>query len=166
MAKKIKKNQEKKEIKQKAKIQNNKKIKKETKNKTEENKRQEENIEESLENENELEEKHFNKEELNNKYNIKLEQVSKELIPKISSNQIEKALKELISYKNRLNSSSTINVLSGDFDDYIYLTFGFYKYPLRYSLSSSQINLPYGIYNEKYSSNICLIVKNPKKSKK
>ena len=148
MAKKIKKNQEKKEIKQKEeKIQNNKKIKKETKNKTEENKHQEENIEESLENdnENELEEKHFNKEELNNKYNIKLEQVSKELIPKISSNQIEKALKELISYKNRLNSSSTINVLSGDFDDYIYLTFGFYKYPLRYSLSSSQINLPNGI---------------------
>ena len=164
MAKKIKKNQEKKEIKQKEKIQNNKKIKKEIINKTEENKHQEENIEEPLENENEneLEEKHFDKEELNNKYNIKLEQVSKELIPKISSNQIEKALKELISYKNRLNSSSTINVLAGDFDDYIYLTFGFYKYPLRYSLSSSQIDLPHGIYNEKYSSNICLIVKNPK----
>ena len=83
-------------------------------------------------------------------------------MPKISSSQIEKALKALISYKNKLNSSSTINVLSGDFDDYIYLTFGFYKYPLRYSLSSCQIDLPKGIYDEKYSSNICLIVKNPK----
>ena len=45
---------------------------------------------------------------------------------------------------------------------YIYLTFGFYKYPLRYSLSSCKINLPTGIFSEKYSSNICLIVKNPK----
>ena len=74
----------------------------------------------------------------------------------------EKALKALISYKNKINSSSTINVLSGDFDDYIYATFGFFNYPLRYSLSSSKINLSEGIYNEKYSSNICLIVKNPK----
>ena len=158
MAKKIKKSQDKKEIKKKENVQNKQKIKKEKQNKNVEN------IEEAIENENEneLQEKNFNKEELDNKYKIKLDQVSKKLIPKIPTNQIEKALKELISYKNRLNSSSTINVLSGDFDDYIYLTFGFYKYPFRYSLSSSQIDIPHGIYNEKYSPNICLIVKNPK----
>ena len=156
MAKKIKKSQDKKEIKKKENVQNKQKIKYEKQNKNVES------VGEVTENENESQEKNFNKEELDNKFKIKLDQVSKKLIPKIPTNQIEKALKELISYKNRLNSSSTINVLSGDFDDYIYLTFGFYKYPFRYSLSSSQINLAYGIYNEKYSSNICLIVKNPK----
>ena len=158
MAKKTKQNKEKTEIKKKEKNQNKPETKKE---KLKQKKiEKQENIEESLENE--ITEKELNKEELNNKYNIKLEQVSNELVPKISSDQIEKALKALISYKNKLNSSSAINVLSGDFDDYIYLIFGFYKYPLRYSLSSSQINLPFGIYSEKYSSNICLIVKNPK----
>ena len=169
MAKKTKQNKEKKEIPKKEKRKNDQQIKKEKvekiKQKKEEKKeKEEENMEEPLEkeNENEIAEKELNKEELNKKYNLKLEQVSKELIPKISSTQIEKALKALTSYKNKLNSSSTINVLSGDFDDYIYLTFGFYKYPLRYSLSSCQIDLPKGIYNEKYSSNICLIVKNPK----
>ena len=162
MAKKTKQKKEKKETIKKEINKNEKEIKKEKiKKKKEENK---EKIEEPLEkeNENEILEKEFNKEELNKKYNLKLEQVSKELLPKISKAQIEKALKALISYKNKINSSSTINVLSGDFDDYIYLTFGFYKYPLRYSLSSSQINISNGIYNEKYSSNICLIVKNPK----
>ena len=162
MAKKTKQKKDKKENIKKEINKNEKEIKKEKiKKKKEENK---EKIEEPLEkeNENEILEKEFNKEELNKKYNLKLEQVSKELLPKISKAQIEKALKALISYKNKINSSSTINVLSGDFDDYIYLTFGFYKYPLRYSLSSSQINISNGIYNEKYSSNICLIVKNPK----
>ena len=60
----------------------------------------------------------------------------------------------MISYKNKINSSSTINVLSGDFDDYIYATFGFFNYTLRYSLSSSKINLSEGIYNEKYSFSV------------
>ena len=162
MAKKTKQNKEKKELPKKDKNKNKQELKKEKqKQKQPETK---ENDKETLENqnENEIPEKEINKEELNKKYNIKLDQVTKELMPKISSSQIEKALQALISYKNKLNSSSTINVLSGDFDDYIYLTFGFYKYPLRYSLSSCQIDLPKGIYDEKYSSNICLIVKNPK----
>ena len=162
MAKKTKQNKEKKELPKKDKNKNKQELKKEKqKQKQPETK---ENDKETLENqnENEIPEKEINKEELNKKYNIKLDQVTKELMPKISSSQIEKALQALISYKNKLNSSSTINVLSGDFDDYIYLTFGFYKYPLRYSLSSCLIDLPKGIYDEKYSSNICLIVKNPK----
>ena len=83
-------------------------------------------------------------------------------MPKISDSQIEKALKALTLYKNKLNSNGGINVLSGDFDDYIYANFGFYKYPLRYSLTSSQISIKNGIYNEKYSSNICIFVKSPK----
>jgi ribosome biogenesis protein UTP30 len=160
MVKKIKKNKEKKEIPNPEKDKNKKQIKKEKlKEKKEKEKDEEHN---QTENGNEITEKEFNKEELDNKYNLKLEQVNKELIPKIIESQIEKALKALISYKNKINSSSTINVLSGDFDDYIYATFGFFNYPLRYSLSSSKINLSEGIYNEKYSSNICLIVKNPK----
>jgi ribosome biogenesis protein UTP30 len=162
MGKKIKQqNKEKKEVEKKDQNKPKKEIKKIEKK---QEKEKEENIKEieQEEIENENKEKEFNKDELNKKYELKLEQVSKELIPKISQSQIEKALKALISYKNKLNSSSTINVLSGDFDDYIYATFGFYKYPLRYSLSPLQINLPTGIYDEKYSSNICLIVKNPK----
>jgi hypothetical protein len=160
MVKKIKKIKEKKEIPNTEKDKNKKQIKKEKlKEKKEKEKDEEHN---QTENGNEITEKEFNKEELDNKYNLKLEQVNKELIPKIIESQIEKALKALISYKNKINSSSTINVLSGDFDDYIYATFGFFNYPLRYSLSSSKINLSEGIYNEKYSSNICLIVKNPK----
>jgi hypothetical protein len=160
MVKKIKKIKEKKEIPNPEKDKNKKQIKKEKlKEKKEKEKDEEHN---QTENGNEITEKEFNKEELDNKYNLKLEQVNKELIPKIIESQIEKALKALISYKNKINSSSTINVLSGDFDDYIYATFGFFNYPLRYSLSSSKINLSEGIYNEKYSSNICLIVKNPK----
>ena len=160
MVKKIKKIKEKKEIPNTEKDKNKKQIKKEKlKEKKEKEKDEEHN---QTENGNEITEKEFNKEELDNKYNLKLEQVNKELIPKIIESQIEKALKALISYKNKINSSSTINVLSGDFDDYIYATFGFFNYPLHYSLSSSKINLSEGIYNEKYSSNICLIVKNPK----
>ena len=160
MVKKIKKIKEKKEIPNTEKDKNKRQIKKEKlKEKKEKEKDEEHN---QTENGNEITEKEFNKEELDNKYNLKLEQVNKELIPKIIESQIEKALKALISYKNKINSSSTINVLSGDFDDYIYATFGFFNYPLRYSLSSSKINLSEGIYNEKYSSNICLIVKNPK----
>ena len=159
MAKKIKQNKEKKEIPKK----DQNKTKKETNKKSKENPKNEtiKDIEQEDE-QNEIKEKEFNKEELNKKYELKLEQVSKDLIPKISTAQIEKALKALISYKNKLNSSSTINVLSGDFDDYIYATFGFYKYPLRYSLAPSKIDLSTGIYSEKYNSNICLIVKNPK----
>ena len=160
MVKKIKKIKQNKEIPNPEKDKNKKQIKKEKlKEKKEKEKDEEHN---QTENGNEITEKEFNKEELDNKYNLKLEQVNKELIPKIIESQIEKALKALISYKNKINSSSTINVLSGDFDDYIYATFGFFNYPLRYSLSSSKINLSEGIYNEKYSSNICLIVKNPK----
>ena len=83
-------------------------------------------------------------------------------MPKILDSQIEKALKALSLYKNKINSNGGINVLTGDFDDYIYANFGFYKYPMRYSLSSSQISIKNGIYNEKFSTNICLIVKNPK----
>ena len=159
MAKKIKQNKEKKEIPKK----DQNKTKKEINKKSKENPKNEtiKDIEQEDE-QNEIKGKEFNKEELNKKYELKLEQVSKDLIPKISTAQIEKALKALISYKNKLNSSSAINVLSGDFDDYIYATFGFYKYPLRYSLAPSKIDLSTGIYAEKYNSNICLIVKNPK----
>lgn len=107
-------------------------------------------------------EKELDQKELNDKYNKNLEIVTKELMPKILDSQIEKALKALSLYKNKINSNGGINVLSGDFDDYIYAVFGFYKYPMRYSLSSSQISIKNGIYNEKFSSNICLIVKNPK----
>ena len=163
MAKKIKQNKEKKEIPKKEQKKSKKEINQKSKEKEKEIPKEEtiKDIEQEEE-QNEVKEKELNKEELNKKYELKLEQVSKELIPKISSSQIEKALKALISYKNKLNSSSAINVLSGDFDDYIYATFGFYKYPLRYSLSPSKIDLPTGIYDLKYNSNICLIVKNPK----
>ena len=167
MAKKIKQNKEKKEIPKKDQNKTKKEINKKSKSK--ENEKEKENPKnetikdiEQEDEQNEIKEKEFNKEELNKKYELKLEQVSKDLIPKISTAQIEKALKALISYKSKLNSSSTINVLSGDFDDYIYATFGFYKYPLRYSLAPSKIDLSTGIYSEKYNSNICLIVKNPK----
>jgi ribosome biogenesis protein UTP30 len=163
MAKKIKQNKEKKEIPKKEQKKAKKEINQKSKEKEKEIPKEEtiKDIEQEDE-QNEVKEKELNKEELNKKYELKLEQVTKELIPKISSSQIEKALKALISYKNKLNSSSAINVLSGDFDDYIYATFGFYKYPLRYSLSPSKIDLPTGIYDLKYNSNICLIVKNPK----
>ena len=110
----------------------------------------------------EKEEKELDQNELNNKYNTYLEIVKKELMPKLSDSQIEKALKALTLYKNKINSSGGINVLSGDFDDYIYINFGFSKYPMKYSLSSSQIPIKNGIYNQKFSCNICLIVKNPK----
>ena len=106
--------------------------------------------------------KELDQNELNNKYDKNLEIVTKDLMPKILDSQIEKALKALSLYKNKINSNGGINVLSGDFDDYIYANFGFYKYPMRYSLSSSQISINNGIYNEKFSTNICLIVKNPK----
>ena len=167
MAKKIKQNKEKKEIPKKDQNKTKKEINKKSKSKENENEKENPKNEtikdiEQEDEQNEIKEKEFNKEELNKKYELKLEQVSKDLIPKISTAQIEKALKALISYKNKLNSSSTINVLSGDFDDYIYATFGFYKYPLRYSLAPSKIDLSTGIYSEKYNSNICLIVKNPK----
>ena len=167
MAKKIKQNKEKKEIPKKDKNKTKKEINKKSKSKENENEKENPKNEtikdiEQEDEQNEIKEKEFNKEELNKKYELKLEQVSKDLIPKISTAQIEKALKALISYKNKLNSSSAINVLSGDFDDYIYATFGFYKYPLRYSLAPSKIDLSTGIYAEKYNSNICLIVKNPK----
>ena len=62
------------------------------------------------------------------------------------SEKVEKALKALSLYKNKINENGGINVLSGDSDDYIYANFGFYKYPMRYSLSSSQINIKYGIH--------------------
>ena len=117
---------------------------------------------EEQEEENEIIEKEIDQNELNNKYNQNFEIVTKELMPKISDAQIEKALKALSNYKNKINSNGTINVLGGDFDDYIYANFGFYKYPMRYSLSSAQISIENGIYGEKFSSNICLIVKNPK----
>ena len=107
-------------------------------------------------------EKELDQNELNNKYCTYLEIVKKELMPQLSDSQIEKALKALVLYKNKSNSTGGINVLSGDFDDYIYINFGFTKYPMRYSLSSSQISIKNGIYNQKFSSNICLIVKNPK----
>ena len=167
MAKKIKQNKEKKEIPKKDQNKTKKEINKKSKSKENENEKENPKNEtikdiEQEDEQNEIKEKEFNKEELNKKYELKLEQVSKDLIPKISTAQIEKALKALISYKNKLNSSSAINVLSGDFDDYIYATFGFYKYPLRYSLAPSKIDLSTGIYAEKYNSNICLIVKNPK----
>ena len=167
MAKKIKQNKEKKEIPKKDQNKTKKEINKKSKSKENENEKENPKNEtikdiEQEDEQNEIKEKEFNKEELNKKYELKLEQVSKDLMPKISTAQIEKALKALISYKNKLNSSSTINVLSGDFDDYIYATFGFYKYPLRYSLAPSKIDLSTGIYAEKYNSNICLIVKNPK----
>ena len=137
-------------------------------NKKENRKKPHKEIEEKLEEENEeiekqeLDEKELNQNELNLKYNKNLEIVTKELIPQISDSQIEKALKSLSQYKNKTNANQGINVLNGDFDDYIYTNFGFYKYPMRYSLSSSQISIQYGIYNEKFSTNICLIVKNPK----
>ena len=165
MAKKIKQNKEKKEIPKKDQNKTKKEINKKSKSKENEKENPKNETIKDIEQEdeqNEIKDKEFNKEELNKKYELKLEQVSKDLIPKISTAQIEKALKALISYKNKLNSSSTINVLSGDFDDYIYATFGFYKYPLRYSLAPSKIDLSTGIYAEKYNSNICLIVKNPK----
>ena len=167
MAKKIKQNKEKKEIPKKDQNKTKKEINKKSKSKENENEKENPKNEtikdiEQEDEQNDIKEKEFNKEELNKKYELKLEQVSKDLIPKISTAQIEKALKALISYKNKLNSSSAINVLSGDFDDYIYATFGFYKYPLRYSLAPSKIDLSTGIYAEKYNSNICLIVKNPK----
>ena len=165
MAKKIKQNKEKKEIPKKDQNKTKKEINKKSKSKENEKENPKNETIKDIEQEdeqNDIKEKEFNKEELNKKYELKLEQVSKDLMPKISTAQIEKALKALISYKNKLNSSSTINVLSGDFDDYIYATFGFYKYPLRYSLAPSKIDLPTGIYSEKYNSNICLIVKNPK----
>ena len=163
MAKKIKQNKEKKEIPKKEQKKAKKEINQKSKEKEKEIPKEETiNDIEQEDEQNEVKEKELNKEELNKKYELKLEQVTKELIPKISSSQIEKALKALISYKNKLNSSSAINVLSGDFDDYIYATFGFYKYPLRYSLSPSKIDLTTGIYDLKYNSNICLIVKNPK----
>ena len=119
--------------------------------------------EESKQPEDEIEiEKEIDQNKLNVKYNNNLEIVTKDLMPQIIDSQIEKALKALSLYKNKINSNGGINVLNGDFDDYIYANFGFYKYPMRYSLSSSQISIKYGIYNEKFSTNICLIVKNPK----
>ena len=126
------------------------------------NKKEISKVQEEQEEENEKIEKEIDPNELNTKYNKNLEIVTKELMPKISDSQIEKALKALTTYKNKMNSNGEINVLNGDFDDYIYAIFGFYKYPMRYSLSSSKISIKYGIYSEKFSSNICLIVKNPK----
>ena len=103
----------------------------------------------------------ISKEELQQKYNSNLEIVKKELLPQISDSQISKALKALEIYKTNTNGN-TINVLSNNYDDFIYLNFAFNKYPMRYSLSSNQILLKNGLYGSKFSSNICLIVKDPK----
>ena len=100
--------------------------------------------------------------DLSIKYQQSLELVKKNLIPKIKDTQIQSALKALSLYKEKINSDGTINVLNGDFDDFIYVNFGFYKYPMRYSLASQEISISNGIYNEKNNSQICLIVKNPK----
>lgn len=158
MGKKNKQKPEKKEKKKEEKKIEKKQNKKEIKNHP---KKEVKEIDETPE---ELEklEKELDQNELTLKYNKNLEIVSKELMTKISDSQIEKALKALSAYKNKINSDGGINVLSGDFDDYIYANFGFYKYPMRYSLSSSQISIKHGIYNDKYSTHICLIVKNPK----
>ena len=147
---KIEKKEEAKQDKRETKKEAKKKIQKKLQEVTEEQVEQEEI------------EKELDQNELNNKYNTNLEIVKKELMPNISDSQIEKALKALTLYKNKINSNGGINVLSGDFDDYIYVNFGFSKYPMRYSLSSSQISIKNGIYNQKFSTNICLIVKNPK----
>ncbi len=159
-----KKNTQKKEKKEKndkkEEIKHNKKqIKKEQKNLL---KKEIDSKSEEQEEELEKVEKELNQNELTIKYNKNLEIVTKELMPKISDSQIEKALKALSLYKEKINSNGDVNVLEGNFDDYLYINFGFYKYPMRYSLSSNQINIKYGIYNEKFSPNVCLFVKKPK----
>jgi len=150
-----KKNTQKIEKKEEHKKEKNQKEKEKNKQKEEEKNQDEK--EEEIDNI----QKEIDQNELIKKYNVNLELVKKELMPKISDSQIEKALKALSLYKEKSNSKG-INVLSGDFEDYLYVNFGFYKYPMRYSLSSSQISIKHAIYHEKYSSNICLIVKNPK----
>ena len=104
MAKKIKQNKEKKEIPKKDQNKTKKEINKKSKSKENEKENPKNETIKDIEQEdeqNEIKDKEFNKEELNKKYELKLEQVSKDLIPKISTAQIEKALKALISYKNK-----------------------------------------------------------------
>lgn len=101
---------------------------------------------------------------LQEKYTKSLEQIKKNLLPLLSDSQILKALDSLTLYKKSLQKSTAPNILDSNLEDFIYLDIIFNKYPLRYSSATCPISIPNSIYHSKFSSSVCLFVKDPRQA--
>ena len=159
-------------------LDKNKKVKQENNKKTQiqktqekrkevkkrENKKQK-NQKENLENENSniISEKDENEilENLNKKYKEMQETIKKNLIPKLNKNLIKETINQLSKYITKKNKDE-LNILSNEQDEFLYMNIALDKLPIKYSIRPVSVNLTNKIYGEKYSTSVCLFVKDPK----
>jgi hypothetical protein len=95
------------------------------------------------------------------KYSEAISEVNSKLIPLLNKNQIKLAIdvvKNIITAKYK----NTLNILADEQEEFLYLNFVFGKLPVKYSIRPVKINLSNSIYGEKFNTNVCLIVKDPK----
>ena len=109
----------------------------------------------------EIEETPESYEELQQQYTSSQNDVQNKILPNISTSQMEKAINALNTILKTKNED-TVNVLSSSQDEYYYVNFIFDKIPLKYSIRPIPIKIPNSIYSKKYSTSVCLFVKDPK----
>ncbi len=121
----------------------------------------EENFEE--ENSNIILEKDENEilENLNKKYKEIQETIKTNLIPKLNKNLIKETINQLSKYIIKKNKEQ-LNILSNEQDEFLYMNIALDKLPIKYSIRPVLVNLTNKIYGEKYSTSVCLFVKDPK----
>ena len=148
----------------KTQIQKAKEKRKEVKkreNKKQKKEIEKENIEE--ENSNIILDKEENEilENLNKKYTELQEIIKTNLIPKLNKNLIKETINQLSKYIINKNKEQ-LNILSNEQDEFLYMNIALDKLPIKYSIRPVSVNLTNKIYGEKYSTSVCLFVKDPK----
>lgn len=108
---------------------------------------------------NQEEQQAFDQIDINEVYEKSLETAKANL--KMDSSLVAKAIKsikDLIAKKYE----NTLNILSNEDEELLFLNFCFGKLPLRYSLRPVQVSLDKSIYGAEFNTRVCLFVKDPK----
>ena len=99
-------------------------------------------------------------EDINKKYETVLQEVKEKLGKNFDENLISKAikcLKKIVLQKYK----DSLNILSNEQEEFLYLNFVLGKLPFKYSMRPSAVSVPHSLFGEKFNTRVCLIVKDP-----
>lgn len=107
------------------------------------------------------EEENKSLENMNALHENALKIVKENLIPHLDQNQIKSAVKAITDLIKQKYASSH-NILANEQEEFLYLNFVLSHLPEKFSIRPMKIDVPNSIFGEKFNTNVCLIVKDPK----
>jgi len=98
-------------------------------------------------------------EDVNRRYQEVLSEIHEKLNLDLNiSSKAIKCLKTIVLDKYK----DSLNILSNEQEEFLYLNFVLGKLPFKFSMRPNTITVPNSLYGQKYNTQVCLIVKDPR----